>query len=47
MALDADTYRALWLDAGFVNVQLFGDYASSPFDVHQARDAIAVAVAPR
>lgn len=47
LALDADSYRALWLDAGFVNVQLFGDYAGTPFDVHQARDAIAVAVAPR
>ena len=47
LALDADTYRALWLDAGFTSVQLFGDYGGKPFDVHQARDAIAVAVAPR
>jgi len=46
LALEADTYRALWLDAGFESVELFGDYAGTPFDVHQARDAIAVAVTP-
>ena len=46
LALEADAYRALWLDAGFESVELFGDYAGTPFDVHQARDAIAVALAP-
>ena len=46
LALTADTYRTLWLDAGFDSVQLFGDYTGTPFDVHRARDAIAVAFAP-
>jgi len=46
LALEADTYRALWLEAGFESVELFGDYAGAPFDVGRARDAIAVALAP-
>jgi len=43
LPLGADTYRRLWEEAGFAEVQLFGDYAATPFDLHTARDAIAVA----
>lgn len=45
LALNTEQYGRLWREAGFVEVQLYGDYAATPFDVSQARDAIAVAVA--
>ncbi len=44
LALEATRYQELWRQAGFDDVALFGDYGSTPFDVHTARDAIAVAV---
>jgi glycine/sarcosine N-methyltransferase/sarcosine/dimethylglycine N-methyltransferase len=46
LPIRADLYRELWQRAGFAEVQLFGDYAATPFDVHTARDAIAVARTP-
>ena len=46
LALEADLYRRLWLEAGFESVELFGDYSGTPFDVGRARDAIAVALSP-
>jgi len=46
LALAAESFRQLWAEAGFTDLQLFGDYARAPFDVHLSRDCIAVALAP-
>jgi SAM-dependent methyltransferase len=46
LALGAETFRRLWRGAGFADVQLFGDYARTAFDVHLSRDCIVVAVTP-
>ena len=47
LALGADLYRRLWLEAGFESVELFGNYSGTPFDIDRARDAIAVALTAR
>jgi hypothetical protein len=46
LALAAESFRRLWGDAGFTDVQFFGDYARTPFDTKVSRDCIAVALAP-
>lgn len=46
LALDAATYAELWQKAGFEDIELFGDYQATPFDVHTARDAITLATKP-
>ena len=46
LALAAESFRRLWGEAGFTDVQFFGDYARTPFDAKVSRDCIAVALAP-
>lgn len=47
LALGADLYRRLRLEAGFDSMELSGDYAGTPFDIDRARDATAVALTAR
>jgi hypothetical protein len=43
LALAAESFRRLWAEASFTDVQFLGDYARTPFDAKVSRDCIAVA----